>query len=101
MDHLALAARLEVLKWRDAQFEAVWEQLEAALPSLLADVSEMIEQASVVELVKTSFVMRRAVETSVQAWSAEQARIALNRAQIALDTTLSGLGAGLRRQRHA
>lgn len=95
MDHFTLNARLEIMKWRDDQFEAVTEQLESALPYLLDEISETVAQAGIMELAKTTFVMRRAIERKVQLWSAEQAKVALHRAEITLDRTLDSLGSGV------
>ena len=98
MDHQALAAHLNLLKWRDDQFEATTDQLEAALPELLNSVSGLVDDAGTIEFLKSSLFMRKAVAGHISAWAAEQARIAARRAEIALDETISELGANFRQE---
>lgn len=93
MDHLALAARLEVIKWRDSQFEAVYDQLEAALPQLLEKVSITVDTCAGW---RVSTTLKRKIEQSIQAWSTKQAGIASQRAEAALDIALSHLGNDIR-----
>lgn len=95
MDHLDLAARLEVVKWRDSQFEAINDQLEAALPQLLGEVTITLESASWTNALRASAILRRAIDVSLRTWATEQARIAFDRSEIALDAALDSLGGEL------
>ena len=47
-------AHIDFLDWRDAQLEAIWFQLEEAYPLLLARLSSRIDQATALDLVRSS-----------------------------------------------
>ncbi|MHA3977259.1 hypothetical protein ACW9UR_06185 [Halovulum sp. GXIMD14794] len=95
MDHSTMLARLEIIHWRNAQFEAVTEQLEAALPDLLAEVTQTVDDAGITETVRSSLLLRRSVEKSIAHWCDDQSRIALTRAEISLDDMLAHSTPGL------
>jgi hypothetical protein len=84
----AIAAQLDFLAWRDAQLAAISLQLEEALPVLLDELTEQVERASIVNLVRTTIALKSSAETIIQRWGADQLVKALGRAEAELDQTL-------------
>jgi len=84
----AIAAQLEFLAWRDAQLAAISLQLEEALPELLDELTEQVERANIVNLVRTTIALKSSTETIIQRWGADQLVKALGRAEAELDQTL-------------
>ena len=88
MSFQAIAAQLEFLAWRDAQLAAISLQLEEALPELLDELTEQVERANIVNLVRTTIALKSSAETIIQRWGADQLVKALGRAEAELDQTL-------------
>lgn len=88
MSFQAIAAQLEFLAWRDAQLAAISLQLEEALPELLDELTEQVERANIVNLVRTTIALKSSTETIIQRWGADQLVTALGRAEAELDQTL-------------
>jgi len=84
----AIAAQLEFLAWRDAQLAAISLQLEEALPVLIDELTEQVERANIVNLVRTTIALKSSAETIIQRWGADQLVKALGRAEAELDQTL-------------
>jgi hypothetical protein len=84
----AIAAQLEFLAWRDAQLAAISLQLEEALPVLINELTEQVERANIVNLVRTTIALKSSAETIIQRWGAGQLVKALGRAEAELDQTL-------------
>jgi len=60
-------------------------QLEEALPTLLDDLTEQVETASIVNLVRSTIALKSSAEATMQRWGAEQLATALSRAETELD----------------
>ena len=88
MSFQAIAAQLEFLAWRDAQLAAISLQLEEALPVLIDELTEQVERANIVNLVRTTIALKSSTETIIQRWGADQLVKALGRAEAELDQTL-------------
>jgi hypothetical protein len=80
-----IATQLEFLAWRDTQLAAISLQLEEALPTLLDDLTEQVERASIVNLVCSTIALRSSAEATIQRWSADELATALIRAEAELD----------------
>lgn len=91
----AIAAQLEFLAWRDAQLAAISLQLEEAFPALIDDLSEQVELASMVNLMRSTVALKSSTAKIIQRWSARQLEIASRRAEAALEDTLEQLPGGL------
>ena len=87
MSFQAIAAQLEFLAWRDAQLAAISLQLEEALPALLDELTEQVERASIVNLVRSTIALKSSTEAIIQRWGADQLVKALGRAEAELDQT--------------
>lgn len=88
---IALQAQLDFLAWRDAQMEAISEQFEDALPELIQELREKVEGADVKTLAWSSLHFKEAASAEIAQWSAQQTKIALERAEAELEDTLSHL----------
>jgi hypothetical protein len=66
LKYQAVAAQLEFLAWRDTQLAAISTQLEDSFPDLLGDLSAQIDQASVVNLVRSTLWLRSSVEDLIR-----------------------------------
>lgn len=88
MSFQAIAAQLEFLAWRDAQLAAISLQLEEALPVLLDELTEQVERANIINLVRSTIALKSSAETIIQRWGADQLVKALGRAEAELDQTL-------------
>jgi hypothetical protein len=84
----AIAAQLEFLAWRDAQLAAISLQLEQALPALLNELTEQVERASILNLVRSTIALKSSAEATIQRWGADQLVEALDRAKAELDQTI-------------
>jgi len=84
----AIAAQLEFLSWRDAQLAAISLQLEEAFPSLIDDLTEEVERAGVLNLVRSTISLKSTAETTIQEWGARQLEIALTRAEAELEEAI-------------
>ena len=87
----AIAAQLEFLAWRDAQLAAISLQLEEAFPALLDDLAEHVEDASVVNLVRSTIALKSSAEAIIKRWGAVQLALALSRAEAELDQAFEQL----------
>lgn len=67
---------------------AISLQLEEALPVLLDELTVQVERASIVNLVRTTIVLKSSAETIIQRWGADQLVKALGRAEAELDQAL-------------
>lgn len=83
-----IAAQIEFLAWRDAQFAAISLQLEEAYPSLLDDLAVQVERASILNLVRSTIAMKSSTEATFQTWGATQLEAALSRAEAELDQAI-------------
>lgn len=81
----AIAAQLEFLAWRDAQLAAISLQLEEAFPALLDELAKQVENASIVNLVRSTIALKSSAEAVIQRWGADQLATALSRAEAELD----------------
>lgn len=95
MSFQAIAAQLEFLAWRDAQLAAISLQLEEAFPALLVELSEQVERAGVMNLVRSTVSLKSAAETTIQHWGAEQLATALKRAEAELNEAILQLPEGV------
>lgn len=85
MDLSETQAHIDFLDWRDAQLEAICLQLEDAYPLLLAQLSKRIDQATHLDLVRSSLRLQKDIGAIVRAWSKEQAHLALQRTKAAFE----------------
>lgn len=85
LSSLAIAAQLEFLAWRDTQLAAISFQLEDAFPALLESLTEQAEDASIVNLVRSTIPLKSLSEATIQRWSSDQLAIAVTRAEAELD----------------
>lgn len=88
MSFQAIAAQLEFLAWRDAQLAAISLQLEEALSLLIDELTEQVERANIINLVRSTIALKSSAETIIQRWGADQLVKALGRAEAELDQTL-------------
>ena len=88
MKFLAIAAQLEFLSWRDTQLSAISFQLEEAFPELIGDLSLHVEQAGIVDLLRSTIALKSSTEAAVQRWGAKQLEVASRRAEAELDDAL-------------
>lgn len=87
MSFEAIAAQLEFLAWRDTQLAETSLQLENAFPALLNELTEQVERASIVNLVRSTIALKSSAEAIIQHWSNDQLVEALARAEAELDQT--------------
>lgn len=87
MSFQGIAAQLEFLAWRDTQLAAISVQLEEALPDLFIELTEQVERASIVNLVRSTISLRSSSEAIIQRWGADQLEKALSRAEAELEQT--------------
>lgn len=82
---------IAVLDWRDGQMEAISEQLEDALPDLLAELDAWVDAASSWSLARAELGPSAEQLAIVDTWSAEQTRRAVRRAEEAMSDVLHAL----------
>lgn len=70
------------------QLAAISLQLEEAFDDLLIELSEQVERASIVNLVRSTISLRSSAEAIMQRWGADQFATALSRAEAELDQTI-------------
>lgn len=90
---LAIHTSLEVLIWRDEQMAAISEQLEDAFPALLAELDHLADEGSLMSVAIATVGVYTAAGAAIKAWSEEQSRIAVARAETELEHTLTSLSA--------
>lgn len=86
-----LIVPMAVLDWRDSQMEAISEQLEDAIPDLLARLDAWVDEASRWSLALAEIGPNADQRAIVDSWSAEQTRQAVRRAEEAMTDALRAL----------
>lgn len=89
MNNLPTAALLEFLNWRDAQMEAISEQLENAFPSLCAELDVLVDSANLVSISVAVSRLQPAAKKTIKNWMDEQVSDALSRAEAELEQSIS------------
>lgn len=95
MKFIGIAAQLEFLSWRDTQLSAISLQLEEAFPELIGDLSLNVEQAGIVDLLRSTIVLKSSAEAALQRWGSKQLEAASRRAEAELDDALLQFPGGL------
>jgi hypothetical protein len=86
-----LNTTLALLDWRDRQLEAITEQLEDAMPALLSQLDALVEQSSSWKLAWREVITSKEIIAMVDAWKAEQLRMAVKRAEEEMSAALQNL----------
>lgn len=89
-----LSVPLAWLDWRDRQLEAISEQLEDAIPELIAELDAWVDQASLWELARAELAPNASQRAIIDSWKAEQLRSAVRRAEEAMTDALRSLPPG-------
>lgn len=85
MKFQAIDAQLELMAWRDAQLAAISLQLEDAYPVLLDELTEEVDRANILHLVRSTIALETVAEKAIQNWGATQLEVAIKRAEAELD----------------
>lgn len=92
----SLQAQLEFLAWRDSQMLAISTQLEDALPDLLSDLREYVDNAGIGTLAWSSASLKKTANGALAQWSKQQTSIALERAEAELEDAITHLPPDIR-----
>ncbi|QYZ71193.1 hypothetical protein [Neotabrizicola shimadae] len=86
-----LSVPIALLDWRDRQLEAISEQLEDALPVLVAQLEAWVDQASILDLIGANLGPNTDQKAIIDMWKSEQIRRAVRRADEAMSAALRSL----------
>jgi hypothetical protein len=88
LEFQAIAPQLEFLAWRDTQLAAASLQVEEAFPDLLEQLALQVEQATIIDLVRSTLSLKKSAGDVIKTWGVTQMEDALRRAEAELDRTI-------------
>ena len=87
----SIEAKLELLDWREREFETISSQLEKAYPELLSAILTHVDSMRLSSVAWTHANPKPLAQTLIAPWADEQSRIGVNRAEGRLKEVLDGL----------